>query len=650
MRTDSVNQGGFNLEKILLVVGFFFAGLGFLNSIPDVSYLPSIGVIPAAVLHALAMATGLVVVVLTLASRMDEDTRFPRLQVAFHILLLAIALFGLWRFYVDMTIIKDEGLFFFNENHAWMTIAGALVILYFCWRIWGAPLALVGMAAFLYFFFGDAMPGIMGHAGMDFVEDTPAELWFNTGDGMLGNIMAILVNTVFPFIIMGAVLEGTGGGGSMIKISFHAMRRFRGGPAHAAIMASSLFGTVSGSAVANVVGTGVITIPMIKKRGFNSAFAGGVEATASTGGQIVPPIMGAAALVMADFLGVDYLTIIIAAIVPALAYYLSLFATVIFESRSLGVEASDDEDLDPVTTQDWINLILVVVPVMTVIVGLIMGFSPAGSAMLALTFLMLLSFLNPEIRQQPLLLAKAFAGGGMTFGRLLMAIGTVGLIVAVLSATGLPLEFAKVISSSAGDNLLVALCLAGISALALGMGMPTLPAYLTIVIILGPALIALGLSQLTAHFFVFYFGVASAITPPVAMAAFAAASISGAGAIATAVQATRIGIVIFAIPFLFAFNPEMLIVAEAGGEFSWLGFLWILARLGMLIYMLASAASRYDTHGMPWWESLARMGAALLMIHPDMAISLPAFGACVALLVLHRMMSSSKAVKQVQKA
>ena len=141
-------------------------------------------------------------------------------------------------------------------------------------------------------FFGEHLPGILGHAGMDFVQDTPTELWYNTGDGVMGNIMAILLNTVFPFIILGAVLQGTGGGNSMIKLSFHAMRRFRGGPAHAAIMASSLFGTISGSAVSNVVGTGVISIPMIKNRGFSPSFAGGVEATASTGGQIMPPIMG----------------------------------------------------------------------------------------------------------------------------------------------------------------------------------------------------------------------------------------------------------------------------------------------------------------------------------------------------------------------
>ncbi len=619
-------------DNILLLIGFAFACLGFLNAVPDFGPLPSLGVIPAVDLHPIVFAIGLVISLLTV-SNFAKD----RLVVsAFNVTLVAIGLYALWSFNVAVTEIEEEGLFFFDEFHAWMTIVACSIILYFCWRIWGLPLASVGTLAIFYFFFGQHLPGILGHAGMDFVQDTPAELWYNTGDGVMGNILAILINTVFPFIIMGAVLEGTGGGSSMIKLSFHAMRRFRGGPAHAAIMASSLFGTVSGSAVANVVGTGVITIPMIKKRGFSPAFAGGVEATASTGGQIMPPIMGAAALVMADFISVDYLAIIIAAIIPALAYYVSLFTTVVFEARSLGVEAAEEAEIDPIEPQDWINLILVIVPISIVVIALIAGFSAAGSAMIALSCLLVLSFLNPEMRAKPIRVAESFARGGVTFGRLLMAIGTVSIIIAVLGATGLPLEFAKVISSNAGDNLLFALVFAAISALILGMGMPTLPAYLTIVIILGPSLTSLGLTDLAAHFFVFYFGVASAITPPVAMAAFAAASISGGGAISTAVQATRIGIVIFAIPFLFAFNPVMLIVPQAGADFSLLPFAYLLLRLGMLIYMLASAASRFDSARLKPWEIVLRVVAGLALIHPNILFSGTALALAIGLIVMHR--------------
>ena len=620
-------------SHILLIVGFGFALFGYLNVVPDFGPLPSIGVIRAVILHPAMFAIGLTIAFLYISefSLKPKDLGLTLFNAA----LVLIGFYALWSFNVAVFRLENVGLFFFKESHAWTAIVGCCVILYFCWRIWGVPLAVVGLTALLYFFFGQHLPGILGHAGMDFVQDTPAELWFNTGDGVMGNILAILINTVFPFIIMGAVLEGTGGGSSMIKLSFHAMRRFRGGPAHAAIMASSLFGTISGSAVSNVVGTGVITIPMIKRRGFRPTFAGGVEATASTGGQVMPPIMGAAALVMADFISVPYLTIIVAALIPALAYYASLFTTVVFESRSLGVEVATDEDLEPITAQDWINLILVVVPISIVVISLMSGFSAAGSAMIALTVLLFLSFLNPAMRKHPLLVAQSFAKGGVTFGRLLMAIGTVSLIISVLGATGLPLEFAKVISGSAGNNLLLALIFAALAALVLGMGMPTLPAYLTIVIILGPSLTGLGLTQLNAHFFIFYFGVASAITPPVAMAAFAAASISGGGAIATAAQATRIGIVIFAIPFVFAFNPIMLLVRDGGAEFALLPLLYLVARLGLLIYMLASAAALFDKRRMPIWEAMLRAVVGLLLIHPDPGISGGAMAASLGLVALH---------------
>ncbi|MGC6474986.1 MAG: TRAP transporter permease, partial [Candidatus Puniceispirillaceae bacterium] len=608
--------------KVILFIGFCFALLGYLNALPDLGPLPSLGVTPAVILHPIALAVGFTVSALLLCKFSFETSEL--IKTLFHLGLVIAGFYALISYNIAVTEVEEVGLFFFEEYHAYTTILGCVIIVYFCARIWGLPLATVGGAGLLYFFFGEHLPGILGHAGMDFVQDTPTELWYNTGDGVMGNIMAILLNTVFPFIILGAVLQGTGGGNSMIKLSFHAMRRFRGGPAHAAIMASSLFGTISGSAVSNVVGTGVISIPMIKNRGFSPSFAGGVEATASTGGQIMPPIMGAAALVMADFLGIDYLTIIIAAIVPALAYYLSLFVTVIFEARALNMSASDTEELEPIFIQDWINLVLVVLPIATVVFALISGFSAAGSAMLALSLLMVLSFINPDIREKPFIVVESFAKGGVTFGRLLMAIGTIGIIIAVLGSTGLPLEFAKVVNANASDSLLVALIFAALASLALGMGMPTLPAYLTIIVILGPALTTLGLSNLTAHFFVFYFGVASAITPPVAMAAFAAAAIAGGGAISTAASATRIGVVIFAIPFLFAFNPEMLIVTEAGGESTLVGFGYLILRLLAMVYLLASATSRFDLTRLSLFEIGVRLAIGLALIHPEFSVNCPA--------------------------
>ena len=617
---EQSHEKGATIKKyVLLLIGFCFALLGYLNALPDLGPLPTLGVTPAVILHPTALAVGFAIAAISI-SRFSLSKKDITRNL-FHFALVMAGFYALVSYNIAVTEVEEVGLFFFEDYHAYTTILGCVIIVYFCARIWGLPLATVGGAGLLYFFHGEHLPGILGHAGMDFVQDTPTELWYNTGDGVMGNIMAILLNTVFPFIILGAVLQGTGGGNSMIKLSFHAMRRFRGGPAHAAIMASSLFGTISGSAVSNVVGTGVISIPMIKNRGFSSSFAGGVEATASTGGQIMPPIMGAAALVMADFLGIDYLTIIIAAIVPALAYYLSLFVTVIFEARALNMSASDTEDLDPIIIQDWINLVLVVLPIAAVVFALVSGFSAAGSAMLALTLLLVLSFINPDIRKKPFIVVESFAKGGITFGRLLMAIGTIGIIIAVLGSTGLPLEFAKVVNANASDSLLVALIFAALASLALGMGMPTLPAYLTIIVILGPALTTLGLTNLTAHFFVFYFGVASAITPPVAMAAFAAAAIAGGGAISTAASATRIGVVIFAIPFLFAFNPEMLIVSEAGSDATLLEFCYLILRLVAMVYLLASATSRFDLTRLSLFEIGVRLAIGLALIHPETAVN-----------------------------
>ncbi len=635
-------------EIVGYIFGLILAVVGLLNVMPAFGGLPRIGPFPVAQIHPGLLALGFLVSVAAAWTNAPSWKLPSSLIVLIDSLLICLAMFTLWRYFADVTTLENDGLFLFENVHAWVALSGCIVTLIYCWRIWGAPLAIVGSIALFYFFTGQFWPGIFEIPAIEFTQDVPNELWFNTGDGVLGNLFAIVITTILPFILLGAMLEGTGGGHSLIKLSFYGMRRFRGGPAHAAIMASSLFGTISGSAVANVVGTGVITIPMIMRRGFKPSFAGGVEATASTGGQIMPPIMGAAALVMADFTGIAYLTIIIAAIIPALAYYGSLFVTVVFECRRLGMEVGNDGiEMEPITPQDWLNAVLVILPVAVVIAALIRGASPAGSAILALGVLAILSLiLNPSIRKQPWRLISALAKGGQTFGRLLMAVATVGIIVAVLGATGLPTEFAKVVSAATGDFLLPTLIFAAIASLALGMGMPTLPAYLTIIIILGPSIKALGLTDLGGHFFVFYYGVASAITPPVAIAAYAAASISGAGAMATAVQATRIGLVIFAIPFLFAYNPIMLIVAEGGAQWEWGAFLFVLVKLAVIVYMLASAASGFDKHKMSILESFLRVAVGLAAIHPEFSVSGGAIAAAIMIVVGHRLIGRSRQVDE----
>ena len=624
-------------QKFVFVVAFAMACVAIANSMPNVWILPRIGPLPSEPLRAGILGASLLVAVLSNPFTSLLAARSERLRVVGVVVdatLVMVGLFAFYRYFVDTSAIED-GLFFFEPFHIVTALAGSACIIIACWRVWGAPLAVCGIVAIFYFYTGHYWPWLFETAPVEFIESAE-DLWFNQNDGVLGNILGIMIYTVFPFVLLGVMLERTGGGRSLIKIAFHLTRRYRGGPAHAAIIASSLFGTMSGGAVTNVVGTGVITIPMIKRRGFSPAFAGGVEATASCGGQIMPPIMGSAALVMADFTGISYLTIIVAALVPALAYYASLFASVIFEARRLGVTAVPDADEGmEVAPQDFINLIMIIVPVTTVVLALASGLSPAGSGLMALFILIPLTFLNPEIRQNPLLIFVALSRGGQQFARLMMAIGVVGVIVAVLGATGLPNDFAQLAAKATDSWLFLTMLLAMASALLLGMGMPTLPAYLTIILIMGPSLQQFGLAVLTAHMFVFYYGVASSITPPVAIAAYAAASISGSPPLKTAVMAIRIGAVKFIIPFVFAYYPILLIVGESGAVFDVLSFTSIVSRLLLAIYLLSSAVSAFDMRQLPIWEIGLRIVLAGSVLHVEPTLHWPATFAALAFLAWH---------------
>ena len=600
----------------VFLVAFLMAVTGIANSMPTYNILPPFGPFPAVIIRPLILGASIFLVLASSPFTHTVTAKWPNrkwLGPLIDIVLLLAGWAVLWIYYTEQIAIENEGFAEFTMFHVAVSITAAAVFVVLSWKVWGAPLSIVSLVALFYFYTGEHWPWIFKTAPLDLVYSAE-DLWFNLNDGILGNIMGILIFTVFPFILLGTMLERTGGGRSMIKLAVHVTKRFRGGPAHAAIMASSLFGTMSGGAVTNVVATGVITIPMIKQRGFSPAFAGGVEATASSAGQIMPPIMGAAALVMSDLTGIPYLTIIVAALLPALAYYASLFTSVVFEARRLGVEIGG-EDLDrkdlEVTPQDYINMIMIVVPIVIVVASLIQGLSAAGAGMSAFFTIIPLSFLNPEVRHRPFIIVEALSHTGLTFGRLLMAIAVVGIIVAVLGATGLPQDFAILINEVSGGNLFLTLFVTGLAALMLGMGMPTLPAYLTIVLILGPAMQGLGLTLIVAHLFVFYYGVASSITPPVAVAAYAAASIAQAAPIKTATMALRVGLVKFAVPFVFAYYPVLLIVPEAFPKgsvgFNWPDFVSILFRLMLFIYLISSTVIAFDQRRLPWWEIILRL-------------------------------------------
>ena len=625
MTVETLNSGGTaKLFAILSALACFLLGAIAL-------YSSGIGLIEPKFHRAAGFALALIVGIS--ASRAKREAKgavtAPRrtLHLVLDALMLSAGLWAIWSFQFVQTQ-TEVALYDVTQADAWPALAGIVVFLELCRRLWGWGLFGVGAFGVLYLLYGQDLPGIMAHTGFSLKEVAEA-LWYNTNKGVFGSITNIVLSTVFIFIIFGVLLEGTGAGDTLLKFAFLATRRTRGGPAHAAILASSMFGTMSGSTVANIVGTGTFTIPMIKKRGFSPTFAAGIEATASSGGQIMPPIMGAAALVMADLTGVGYLNIIVAALFPALFYYFSLFAAVTVEARRQGIEVQPLSVDDRITRLDLINSVLFIGPIATIIGSLVAGFSTSAAGFYAVIVLLALSVINPDVRADPMRIWRSFLKGSQSGATLLIAIAAIGILVGSLDSTGLGLKLANVIATVRGESLFSALLVAMAGALVLGMGMPTLPAYLIIILVMGPAIQQLGVSMLTAHMFVFYYGVASSLTPPVAIAAYAAAPIAGANPLMTAFMSFRLGMAKFIIPFVFAFYPTILIIEE----FSMLPFLWIVARTCFCIWLFSSALSAYDRRKLTIPEVVIRFVAAFTLLATSPAFHLPALGIGIALIL-----------------
>ncbi len=593
-------------------------------------YSSGIGLVEPKFHRAAGFALALVVGIAVSRARREEKSPATGVKATFHLVLDAVmlvaGLWSIWSFFFVQTQM-ETALYDVTQADAWPALAGLIVFLELCRRLWGWGLFGVGAFGVLYLLYGQDLPGIMAHTGFSLKEVAEA-LWYNTNKGVFGSITNIVLSTVFIFIVFGVLLEGTGAGDTLLKFAFLVTRRTRGGPAHAAILASSMFGTMSGSTVANIVGTGTFTIPMIKKRGFSPTFAAGIEATASSGGQIMPPIMGAAALVMADLTGVGYLNIIVAALFPALFYYFSLFSAVTVEARRQGIEVQPMSVDDQITRVDINNSILFLGPILTIVGSLVAGFSTSAAGFYAVLVLLALSVINPEVRADPFRIWRSFLKGSQSGATLLIAIAAIGILVGSLDSTGLGLKLANVIATLRGESLFSALLVAMVGALVLGMGMPTLPAYLIIILVMGPAIQQLGVSMLTAHMFVFYYGVASSLTPPVAIAAYAAAPIAGANPLMTAFMSFRLGMAKFIIPFVFAFYPTILIIEE----FSLVSFLWIVARTCFCIWLFSSALSGFDRRKLSVVEIVVRFVVAFTMLAPAPVIHLAAVAAGVALI------------------
>ena len=455
--------------------------------------------------------------------------------------------------------------------------------------------------------------------------------WLETS-GAMGFALSIMLNSVVVFILFGVLIQATGASDAILKMSILATRRLRGGPAHAAIASSAAFGTFSGSAAANVVGTGTFTIPLIKSHGFGPRFSAGIEAAASTGGQIMPPVMGAAAFYMAEQARVPYGQVAIAVIIPALFYFLSLVIAVEIQARKLGLGAKPAAATERITRADWVRSLAFFAPLATIIWCLAAGTSINRAGFWAVVATLAFGLLNPEFRARPWALFKAKAiEGGVAIGQLLAIVAGLGVFIGVVEGTGLGTKIGSDLNLLVSGNLLWALVLTMIASLILSMGMPTLPAYATIITIMGVFLVQLsdlGTPVLAVHLFVFYFGVLSPVTPPVALAAYAAAPIAGAPPFQTGMMALRLCFVAFVIPYAFFLHPQLLLGQV---DFDLRLFLEAVGTLALSVWFLTTAMVGWSGRDLPIWDRALRTVAGILVLGTQAWVWVPAALAIVAL-------------------
>ena len=587
-----------------------------------------------------AIGAGVIIMLTTrpLANQFGQiSDAFKTLFWAFDCAVLVGFIFTLFNFATIYESLWD-GVFILENDVLLVGLFGSLVVIECVRRAFGSILPVICIIAILYGHLGD-LPGIFGHKGFSF-EEVISTIWFSFS-GVFGRPTDIVSSIVLVFIVFGAVLEATGATSIFLKMATAATARIRGGTAHSAIVASAMFGTISGSPVANVVGTGVFTIPMIKKQGFSNSFAGAVEAAASSGGQFTPPIMGAVAFIMAELIGRPYIEVAIAAALPALFYYFSLFSSVYAEAVRLGIDPLPENERPEITFDDWVESMRFIVPLLVVVLVLFAGRSAAlagfSAIVAAIAAGLAIDLLNAEkrthLKKYPIDLLKAAQKGGVQCAQIMVAVGSIGCVIGIVSLTGLAGNFAALVGELAQGSLFIALLVAMLAGLLLGMGLPTLPAYLFIVLFVGPIVEKLGVEAILIHMFVLYYGVLSNVTPPVAIAAYAAAPIAGSNPMSTGFQAIKIAAVGFLIPFVLVYYPSISLIIN----FEWGTFIWILVRLPIAVWLVATGFIGCDQRRLGFVERILRIAIALIMLITEPSFQIGGWVVGIGIISFHRL-------------
>ncbi len=496
-------------------------------------------------------------------------------------------------------------------------IVGVLLVIEATRRVVGLPMVIVVLCFLVYAFAGPYMPGVLSHRGLT-AGQLVNHLYYTT-EGIFGIPLGVSSTFIFLFILFGAYLECTGLGKFFIDIANAIAGWASGGPAKVAVISSALMGTVSGSSVANVAGTGSFTIPMMKKLGYRKEFAGAVEAASSTGGQLMPPVMGAAAFLMAEFVGVPYIEVVEAAIIPAVLYFAGVWLGVHLEAKRTDLKGIPRDQLP----KAWVIFKErghLAIPLIVIVYLLVTGYTPMRAALVAIVLSIVVSCLRKNTRITVGDVVKGLETGARGVLGVAVACASAGIIIGVVTKTGVGLKLASGLLALSGGYLLPTMFFTMITSLILGMGVPTTANYVITSTIAAPALLQLGVPTLAAHMFVFYFGIIADVTPPVALAAYAASGISGGKPLMTGVNASKLAIAAFIIPYVFVTSPELLMINATAGSLIMAVITAILGMVGVssaLIGYLADKSTKL--------ERVAQFVGGILMIIPGTMTDIPGF-------------------------
>ncbi|OEJ15401.1 C4-dicarboxylate ABC transporter [Brachyspira hampsonii] len=537
------------------------------------------------------------------------------------------------------SIVRRAGIY--TTTDIIIGIIGILLVFEACRRIVGLPILVISIVFIVYALFGAYAPGFLNHRGYS-LQRLVSHLFYNT-EGIMGTPIGASATFIFLFIFFGALLDKTGIGQFFIDICNAIAGGFDGGPAKVAVLTSAMFGTVSGSSVSNTVGTGSFTIPMMKSLGYRGEFAGAVEASASTGGQLMPPIMGAASFLMAESLGIPYMQVAKAAIIPAILYFTGIFIMVHLEAKKTGLKGLSRDSL-PKMGELLMKKGYLVVPLLTIIYFFVLGKTAIYAGLMGIIAAALVAVINSivDIIMKRKVsfglndLIDVFVNAARNIISVAIACAMAGIIIGVITLTGLGLKIGAGLISISGGIPILLLFLTMISSIILGMGVPTTANYLITSTIAASAIIGLGYEPLAAHMFVFYFGIIADVTPPVALAAMAGAAIAKSDPLKTGIEATKLSIGAFIIPYMFIFNPDILMINTTISDVI---PILITSLIGM--FGVSAGLEGYVFRKCKAYERILFIIAGLLSIYPEFYTDIIGI-AIIAILVIVQIATKNK--------